>query len=281
MTAALVVSLALLLLSLGYYLLAGRTLIPKFLYPAWTPREQVKDWFLYLSITTGVIGIVSTILSIAIPLFLPLTLSLFIPIAFDTISVLSALLEFTLYVPPYHTILSLIYKFTLHANVSQDTGEPYVEDIDFSNIAEGTTYTNFEIRDAMEVLTTMGFASKVSPTPLGKVGFKLNEYGVKFLQAVWNEIYVQLNREKDRIESEVLYLLERLHSSPGIDKNIVKRARDEIKTLVKRMHDISGDYGIMLEQSWKENLQEKLSELEKSIDGKEKLVKNEVKSSES
>jgi len=128
----------------------------------------------------------------------------------------------------------------------------------------------------MELLTSRGFASKVSPTPLGKVSFRLNDYGVKFLQAVWNESHVQLNREKDRIESEVLYLFERLRSSPSIDKDVVKRARDEISTLKKRMYDISGDYGIMLEESWKKSLHEKLSELEKNLSSEEKSVADEI-----
>ncbi|MBI4258674.1 MAG: hypothetical protein HY619_06945, partial [Thaumarchaeota archaeon] len=172
LAAALTASIFLLLLALGYYLIGGRRSIFKFLSSAWTPREHVRDWYLYLSITTGVTGVVSTILSVVVPPFLSLTISSFIPIAFSTVSVLSALLEFTLYVPPYQSILGLTYNFTLRSKVSSDTGEPYVEDLDFPVIAEGTTYTTFDVRDAMESLVGKGFASKVSPTPLGKVGFR-------------------------------------------------------------------------------------------------------------
>lgn len=59
-------------------------------------REKIREWFLHFSVTTGIIGIITTLLSIIVPPFLQLSLGFMVPLAFDSLSVLSALLEFTL-----------------------------------------------------------------------------------------------------------------------------------------------------------------------------------------
>ena len=270
LTAALLVSLILLFFSLGYYITGGKIYAFRFLHALWTSRERVRDWFLYLSIVTGVIGIVSTILSVAVPPFLSLTLSPFIPIAFDTVSVLSALLEFTVYVPPYHNIYSLVYRFILESKIAPNPGEPYVEDLDFPKIAAGTNYTHFELRDGMEVLVAQGFASKIAPTPLGNVGFKLNEHGMKFLQAVWNETRAILERRKDTIEAEIHYLTERLRSLSTIEQDVGERARRQIHTLGKQVNELSGDYGSVFEQSWSSTIERELAEMDRTVAGRAK-----------
>jgi hypothetical protein len=264
LVAAFIMSLILLVLSIGYYLIGGKIETFKFLYLAWAPRERVRDWFLHLSIITGATGIVSTIISVVLPPFLSLTLSPLIPIAFDTISVLSALLEFTIYVPPYNSILALTYNFLIRKK-SFITREFYIEDLDFSVITEGTIYTNFEIRDAMESLVTRGFATKISPIPLGKVAFRLNEYGAKFLQTVWNEAYVLLSREKGRIESEVIYLQQRLNSFPELNSSLIKKAEREIRKLRERIDNLLNEYGMIVEQSWLLNYHNKLGEFERHL----------------
>ncbi|MBI2183922.1 MAG: hypothetical protein HYU39_03070 [Thaumarchaeota archaeon] len=272
LVASLVVSVLLLFLSFGYYLIGGRVNTFKFLYSAWTPRDRIRDWFLYFSIVTGVIGIVSTVLSVVIPPFLSFAMSPFIPVAFDSVSVLSALMEFTIYVPPHHNILALVYNFVLHSNMSLNRGEPYVEDLDFRALTEGTTFTSFDVRDVMEVLVTRGFASKISPTPLGKVGFSLNEQGMKYLQAVWSETYSLFVREKDGIESEITYLYERLRLSPEIGKDVSKSANQKIEALRRRILQLTDDYGLMAEQSWQDRLNQRLSELELSLSNKAETV---------
>ncbi len=65
---------------------------PSLVRRVWICRDVVREWFVYISIVAGLIGIVSTLLSIILP-FWGITLGVEIPIAFDTISVSAALLE--------------------------------------------------------------------------------------------------------------------------------------------------------------------------------------------
>ena len=77
-----------------------------------------------------------------VPPFLSPTLSSFIRIALDTVSVSSGLPEFTIYVPPYHSVIALVYNLILRSkNPSDGWDEPYVGDSDFVVITEGNTYT--------------------------------------------------------------------------------------------------------------------------------------------
>lgn len=73
-------------------------------------REKISEWFLHFSVTTGLIGIVATLLSIVVPPFPRLSLGFMAPLAFDTLSLMSALSEFTLPSTPYNTIFALIFE---------------------------------------------------------------------------------------------------------------------------------------------------------------------------
>jgi hypothetical protein len=275
---ALAASFVLLLLALTYPFL-GRRSGWKVLALAWVPRETMRDWFLYLSVGAGVIGVVATVVSLLATPFLQLSLSSYVPLAFDTVSILSALLEFTVYIPSYNHIFALVYTFiTQTRRVAPDSGEPYIDDLDFKRITEGSHYTDFEVRDAMEWLVRKGFASKISPVPVAKVVFKIGSYGVKYLRSVWEEVFFSMEREKAQIETRMLYLKEKLRFVPAVDRELAKRIRAELAEF-RRSIDELGDYGALLGESKKTALTEMLSELEKSLepvadvgkDGAEKL----------
>lgn len=253
-------SFLLLFLALLYYLLGGRLTSLRFLQAYWTPREQVKDWFLYFSISTGVAGIVATVLSVIVPPLLALSLSLFIPLAFDSLSVLSALLELTIFVPLYNNIFGLAYGFIVKGKDELGVERRYIEDIDFGAITNHTAHTKFEVRDAMELLVRRGFAIKQSPTPLGKVRFVINDHGLKYLQACWNEFYVSLQRDKDGVEKLLLYLENRLHT--GSESEIRHKGQVEAKSLRVRVREMREIYGALLDDRWQEEMVQRLHKLE-------------------
>jgi len=262
---ALVSSLILLLLASAYSLLGLGTVRSRSLALLWIPRETMRDWFLYLSVGAGVIGVVTTLISLAVGPLLGISLSSLVPLAFDTVSILSALLEFTVYVPSYNHIFALVYQFLTHTKkAAPDSGEPFIDDLDFKTITEWSHYTDFEVRDAMESLVSRGFASKLSPVPVASVVFKIGPYGTRFLKSVWEEVFFSMEREKAQIESRMLYLGEKLGYTPEIDEELYKRVREELSGLRRRIDELS-DYGVLLGNAGRTSLIGKLSDLQEIV----------------
>jgi hypothetical protein len=266
---AVVASFGLLLLALLYYLLGGRVTSGRFLRGFWTPREQMRDWFLYFSIITGVTGIVSTILSVLAPTVFQLSLSLFIPLAFDSLSVLAALLDFSVVVPPYHNIYGLTHGFILGGQDGRQATRAYVEDLDFGGITNQTSYTRFEVRDALEQLVRRGFATKQAPTPLGKVRFDLNQYGLRYAEACWNELRVALQREKDQVEGLVVYLED--HTWAGPLAEVKRQAQRELRRLRDKLFEMQETYGLLLEGLWQQAIFKRVAYLEHQLIGPRKV----------
>ncbi len=239
-----------------------RALIPASLALAWIPRETMRDWFLYLSVGAGVIGVVTTLISLVVSPLFHWNLSSLVPLAFDTVSILSALLEFTVYVPAYNNIFALVYNFIVHAKrVAPDSGEPYLDDLDFKRITEGSHYTDFEVRDALESLVREGFASKISPVPVAHIVFKISSYGMRYLRSVWEEVFYSMEREKSQLESRLLYLHEKLRYSPEMDHELERGVKDGVREFRSSIDDL-GDYGLLLADSKRADLHEKVAEIE-------------------
>ena len=108
-------------------------------------REKIKEWFLHFSVTTGVIGIITTLLSIIVPPFLQLTLGFMVPLAFDSLSVLSALLEFTLPSTPYNVMFALVFELMRRRSGNSPENEIRLDDIE--EIAHETAHSRFEVLD--------------------------------------------------------------------------------------------------------------------------------------
>ena len=270
---AFVSSLLLLALASTYSLLGWRALAPTSLALVWIPRETMRDWFLYLSVGAGVIGVVTTVISLVVSPLFGLNLSSLVPLAFDTVSILSALLEFTVYVPSYNNIFALVYNFIVHARrVAPDSGEPYLDDMDFKRITEGSHYTDFEVRDALESLVKKGFASKISPVPVARIVFKISSYGTRYLKSVWEEVFFSMEREKSQLEARLLYLHEKLRYAPGFDKELEKRVKNELQEFRSSIENL-GDYGLLLGESKKIDLYDKVSDLERRVTLPEKKKK--------
>ena len=113
--------------------------------------------------------------------------------------------------------------------IAPDSGEPYLDDLDFQRITEGSHYTDFEVRDALESLVGKGFASKISPVPVARIVFKISPYGIRYLRSVWEEVFYSMEREKAQIESRMLYLREKLRYASTIDRELERRVKDELR----------------------------------------------------
>ncbi len=264
---ALAAALLLLLLASAYSLLGWRTAKSRSLALIWIPRETMRDLFLYLSVGAGVVGVVTTLISLAVIPLLNITLNSFVPLAFDTISILSALLEFTVYVPSYSNIYALVYDFITHTRrMALESGEPYLDDLDFKQIRQRSHYTDFEIRDAMESLVRKGFASKLSPVPVARIVFKVGPYGVRYLKSVWEEVFFSMEREKAQLESRMLYLREKFRLSPEPDRELERRAKDELAGFRRTLEEL-GSYGVLMTGTGREKLADELAELEEMVEG--------------
>lgn len=262
---AFISSLFLLVLSSTYSILGWRTSGSRSLALVWIPRETMRDWFLYLSVGAGVIGVVTTVISLVVSPLLGLSLSSLVPLAFDTVSILSALLEFTVYVPSYNNIFALVYDFLTHSRrVAPDAGDPYLDDLDFKRITEGSHYTDFEVRDALESLVRKGFASKISPVPVARIVFRIGSYGIRYLKSVWEEVFYSMEREVTQLEARILYLHEKLRYMPTLDRELERRVKDELADFRRSIDDLK-DYGVLLRDTKRADLYERVAALERRI----------------
>lgn len=194
-------------------------------------REKIREWFLHFSVTTGLIGIVATLLSIIAPPFLHLSLGFIVPLAFDSLSVLSALLEFTLPSTPYITIFALIFELLQGRSGDDSKNQILVSDLD--KIAHGTAHSRFETLDAVEHLVEHRLARKVDR------GFILEPNGSRLLKVDWEEALARIRIELDNVEAEMKHLR----------KNPVKEPRDcldMIDRLSESVSDLKDEYGLLI-----------------------------------
>ena len=235
-----------------YYSVIGSRLISHLnLRGLWLPSDVVKEWFLYISIFAAVIGIASGVLSVVLPYF---SSALSVPVTVSTIyasiSILSALFAFTVLTPEKTTIIGLVYAFAFVTRRFSEDKEFYIEDIDFEKIVTNTTNTEFDVREALESLVKQGFAVKQSPTPMGRVRFKINIYGAKYLEVCWTETLIRISRQKDRLEKTLAYVEHRLKSLDASGSRIISKAFEEIEMQEKALKRLREDYGMAIGDAW-------------------------------
>jgi len=268
--AAAVTSSILLISSLYNYLIGGRLLSHPSLQAVWIPRESVKEWFFYVSLTTGVIGVATTVMSVVAPYFISFSLSNTVPLSFDGVAVLATLLDFTVMLPNNSTILGLIYAFCYTTRRITQRNGFYVEDIDFEKIVAHTAHTAFDVREALESLVKQGFAVKQSPTPMGRVRFRVNIYGAKYLEVCWTETLIRIAGQKERIENTVRYVENRAKGFNPSDRGIRQKALEEVKRQRSKVQHLKDDYGLLVGDSWLYNIMTRLRWLESFFEGRDR-----------
>ena len=98
-------------------------------------REHARDSFLYFSVITGVSGIFSTVISILSPSFFGFSLSSLVPLSFDALSVLSALMEFTIPIPDYVFLNGVIMSYASKNNGGHPDGEVFLRSAELTQLS--------------------------------------------------------------------------------------------------------------------------------------------------
>jgi len=209
-------------------------------------REKIREWFLHFSVATGVIGIVTTLLSIIVPPFLQLTLGFMVPLAFDSLSVLSALLEFTLPSTPYNVIFALVFELMRRRSGNSPENEVRLDDIE--EIAHEAAHSRFEVLDAFENLVEERLAANKDSR------FVLCPDGVQLLKLNWEEIVGRLRIQSVHIDEEI----ESLAKNPCVDR---KAHLDRVNHLLESVSDLRDECGFLMDRDWVVGSRQRLSEL--------------------
>lgn len=238
--AALFTGLILLFISIFSVLVMSRTNQLSFLQETWIRREVVREWFIYVSIITGMIGIVSTMLSILLPPFLDLTLGVEVPLVFDTLSVTAALLDMSIPITSYRKINSLIYLYLLEEKGEEDKGF-IIDDTELMKAVHGTEFTDYEVRDALENLVDIGMATKMTSTSeAAQVEFHVSYEGMRLLKLQYDETILKLGKRLERIDDGIQKIKEFTEEGP---------MEDERRSLQRQIKQLLGD----LDQVYREN----------------------------
>jgi hypothetical protein len=213
-------------------------------------REKIREWFLHFSVTTGIIGIITTLLSIIVPPFLRLSLGFMVPLAFDSLSVLSALLEFTLPSTPYNVIFALVFELLRRRNGNGPENEIRLDDIE--EIAHETAHSRFEVLDAIENLVDGRLATEKDG------GFGLSPDGMQLLKLSWEETVGRLRIQSVHIDEEI----ESLSKNPSVERNA---CLDRVNHLLESVSDLRDECGFLMDRNWIVRSRERLSDLRNQL----------------
>lgn len=274
--AAVITSFFFLLVALDYSLLQGRTSLPILgrIVPArWfeVSRESVRDIFLFLSIVTGVIGLTTTVLSVVIPPFLSLSLGSFVPLSFDTLSVLSAMLEFTFAIPHRGIMFSLVRKHLherllrrLHVTngalpdtalltmILNDPTSLAVFESEVPSIVEGAGYSVRDIAETLDYLVKEGLAESEG-TP-GSRTYTLTREGFQVIQSPWEESQILIASDRRKLERNLSQLGPSLAFQSSPKPHSLRKAREALLNARKQFEKMRYDYGRLLDREWSERV---------------------------
>ncbi|TRO54326.1 hypothetical protein E2P71_04350 [Candidatus Bathyarchaeota archaeon] len=170
---------------------------------------------MYVSIITGMIGIVSTVLSILLPPILDLTLGVEVPLVFDTLSVTAALLDMSIPITSYRKINSLVYLYLLEEKGENEEGF-VIDDTEFTKAVQGTEFTDYEVRDALESLVDTGMAAKVTAgSEAAQVEFHVSYEGMRLLKLQYDETILKLGKRLERFDEAIQRIREDVEGSPS------------------------------------------------------------------
>jgi hypothetical protein len=209
-------------------------------------RERIREWFLHFSVITGVVGIVTTLLSIIVPPFLKLSLGFMVPLAFDSLSVLSALLEFTLPSTSYNVIFALVFHLLKGGRNGPLRSEILLDDVE--EIAHGTAHSRFEVLDAVESLVEQGLARKTDG------GFRVDSDGMRLLRLNWEEVSGRLEIQVKHIDAEI----ESLTATSTLDG---ANHHEVVNRLSESVSDLRDECGLLMDGDWITRTRKKLRDM--------------------
>lgn len=252
LTAAVLLSLSLLALAVSYVLPRSKK---AFFHRLSKARERVRDSFLYLSVTTGVAGIISTLLTIFSPALLGITLSPLVPLSLDAISVLASLMEFTIPLPDFVFLNGLIMSRISKNNGGRPDSDFCVKSAELDQLVRGSRFMVSDLVDAFRLLCQDGFASVERGRKGEELAYRVNGEGVRFLESCHDLVKIRLEYEKQEIDR----LLSQAEVREYFDSRSVDLARRALKRVKIRLRSTIKDNYPVLDREWYDHTENRLN----------------------
>lgn len=245
-------SLCLLALAVSYVLPRSKT---AFFHRLSKARERVRDSFLYLSVTTGVAGIISTLLTIFAPAFLRISPSPLVPLSLDAISVLAALMEFTIPIPDFVFLNGLIMSRVSKNNGGRPDGDFCVRSAELEQFVKGSRFMVSDLVDAFRLLCRDGFANVERGRKGEELAYRVNGEGVRFLESCHDLVKTRLQYEKQEIDRLLSQAEVREYSNPWS----VELARKALNMVRIRLKSTIRDNYPVLDREWYDYAENRLN----------------------
>jgi len=252
LTAAVLLSLSLLALAVSYVLPRSKK---AFFHRLSKARERVRDSFLYLSVTTGVAGIISTLLTIFSPALLGISLSPLVPLSLDAISVLASLMEFTIPIPDFVFLNGLIMSRVSRDNGGRPDGDFCVKSTELDQFVKGSRFMVSDLVDAFRLLCQDGFANAERGRRGEELAYRVNGEGVRFLESCHDLVKTRIRYEKQEIDR----LLSQAEVREYQDSKSVVLARKALKLVKTRLKSTIQDNYPVLDREWYDHTENRLN----------------------
>lgn len=250
--AATLLSFLLLGLALSYVLPRSRQ---SFFHRLSKAREHARDSFLYFSVITGVAGIISTLLTILSPSLFGITLSSLVPLSLDAVSVLAALMEFTIPIPDYVFLNGMIMSRVSLNNGSLPGGDFCVKSTELEEFVKASRFMVSDLVDAFRLLCRQGLASVEKGRRGEELAYRVTHEGVLYLEACYDLVMTRLQYEQEVIDR----LLSKAEIGNYSNRKTVETARRTLHSVKDMLKSAIRDNYPMLEREWYDHLENRVN----------------------
>ncbi len=218
-------------------------------------REHVRDSFLYFSVITGVAGIISTILTILSPGLFGISLSSLVPLSLDAVSVMAALMEFTIPIPDYVFLNGMIMSRVSLNNGSLPDGDFCVKSTELEELVKESRFMVSDLVDAFRLLCRQGLASVEKGRRGEELAYRVTHEGVLYLEACYDLVMTRLQYEQEVIDK----LLSGAEAGNYSDRKSIETARRTLHSVKDRLRSAIRDNYPMLEREWYDHLENRVN----------------------
>lgn len=215
----------------------------------------MRDSFLYLSVTTGVAGIISTLLTIFAPALLGISMSPLVPLSLDAISVLASLMEFTIPIPDFVFLNGVIMSRVSKTSGGRPDGDFCVRSTELEQFVKGSRFMVSDLVDAFRLLCRDGFANVERGRKGEELAYRVNGEGVRFLESCHDLVRTRLQYEKHEVDR----LLSRAEVGEYSDGRSVELARKTLRKVKNRLRSTIRNNYPVLDREWYDYAENRLN----------------------